>query len=377
MKGWSAAFLALSLWIAPPARAAEDLNGAARELARKTAAAAGKGEAVAVTWRNVSSLGSAALAQARGVFEAALRESGARLSEIAPAAEAQITVSENASSYMLVEEIRKEVWIVSWKRAAAGAAQPAAILEKRLLWEQEEPMLDAAMAGDALLLLTPSAVWRIAPRQSAPVTAAKAWPRDLRGRLRVRGTSVQVNLPGVLCSGSTEPSLTLACKPSDEPWTLESGSRSILLANFAANRNYFDGRVVTQNAARRSVGPFYSAAAADENGRTLWLLAMADGRTEVFDSAMEPVDGIGSWGSDIAGIDTHCGGAPVVLATRAGDGPDAIQAFAVVNRAAVALGQPVELPGPVSALWPPGIAVARNAATGKYQAFSITVACEP
>jgi hypothetical protein len=359
------------------AGAADDLNGAARELARKTAALIGKGESVAVIWRNVSSLGPASLAQARVAFDAALREAGVRSTDVAPSAEARIAISENPSAYLLVEEIRTEVWIASWQRTAAGPALPPAIVQKRLLWEQEESILDVATAGGTLLVLTPASLLRVSSRQSARIASPTPWPRDLRGRLRVNGASAQVNLPGVLCAGSAEPSLTLTCKPSDEPWTIESGSREILLASFAPDRNYFDGRVVTQNAVRKTVPPFYSAAAVDEAGRALWLLAGIDGRTGIFDASMELAGAIPSWGSDIAGIDTRCGGASIVLATRPGDGPDAVQAFAIVNRAAVAMGEPVELPGPVTALWPSGVAIVHNAGTGNYQAYGLTVTCAP
>ena len=383
VKGLRAVFLVLALSLPPAAGAAEDLTGAARELARKTAAVVGRGEPLAVTWHNLSSLAPPTLAEARGAFEAGLRDFGVRVSDIAPVAEAQVTISENASAWLLVEELRKgeerQVWIASWTRAGAGPpAPPAAVLEKRLLWEQEEPILDIAVAGDALLVLSPSALVRTAPRESVPIAAAKPWPRDVRGRLRVNGATVQASLPGVMCSGNWQPVLTLACKPADEPWTLESGSRALLLAGFAVSRNYFDGRVVTQGGLRKTVAPFYSAAAADEGGRGLWLLAMLDGRAEIFDASMEPAGGIGSWGSDIAGVDARCAGAPMVLATRPGDGPDAVQAFSIVNRAAVAFGQPAELPGSVTALWPSGnsaVVVVRNAGSGKYQAYALTLAC--
>jgi hypothetical protein len=70
----------------------------------------------------------------------------------------------------------------------------------------------------------------------------------------------------------------------------------------------------------------------------------------------------------------------VFLATRAGDArePDAVRVFAIVNRAAVAMGAPAELPGPVTALWPSNsgaTAVVKNLATGRYQAYAVTVAC--
>jgi hypothetical protein len=356
------------LWIAPPAGAAEDLQSAARELGRKTAFAAGR-ETVSVTWRNLSSLGPALTAQSRGTFDVALREAGGRIGDGAPS-EAQITISENPASYLLVEEFRKgddrQVWIASWKRAG-GAASPAAAVEKRLIWEQEEAILDVAILQEGLLVLTPTALIRTNPRQSAPIVSSRPWPRDLRGRLRVFNGGVQAHLPGVSCSGTVEP-LTLSCRAGEEPWTLESG-RSLLLAQFAPNRNYFDGRVVTQTGSRKTVGAFYAAAAVDG----MWILAMLDGRAAFFDGAMEPAGNAGAWGSDVIASDARCGGSPVVLASRAGDGPDAVQAYAIVNRAAVAIGAAAEFPGPVTAMWGPGIAVVRNGPV--YQAYAMAVNC--
>src|SRR5690242_10754634 len=155
VKGWHAAFSALLLLIPTGARAADDLNAAARELARKTVAIAGR-EPVSLTWRNLSSLGSIELGQARGAFEAALREAGGRPAEIAAVAEAQITLSENAVEYLMVEELRKaeerQVFLASWKRTSRIPAPFSGIaLEKKLVWEQDEPILDIAMPGDNLL----------------------------------------------------------------------------------------------------------------------------------------------------------------------------------------------------------------------------------
>jgi hypothetical protein len=385
VKGWHAACLALPLWLAHPARAAEDLNGAARELARKTAVLA-KAEPVTTAWRNLSSLGSPVLAQARGAFEAALREAGGRTGDQA-GVEAQLTLSETQAEYLLVAEIRKgeerQVWIASWKRAANGlAAAPPAVLEKRLVWEQDEAILDVALAGDLVWVLSPSrlAAYRAGtPVYAVRITPPKPWPRDLRGRLRVNGANVQAYLPGMLCSGAANGGLVVECRSSDEMWTIESGTRSLLLAAFAANRDYFDGRVVTQTGMRKTVAPFYSAAEVEEGGRQMWLLAMVDGRTAIFDASFEAVGAIPSWGSDIAGTDARCGGRAAVLATRPGDGHegDAVEAFAIVNRAASPVGVAVELPGRVTALWSGAnvMAVVRNAATGKYQAYVLTIAC--
>jgi hypothetical protein len=384
--------VALALGAAPAALPAQsqpaDLGSAARELARKTAALAGKGEAVAVGWRNVSSLGAAALAQARGAFESALREAGGRPGDASPAAEAQITLSENQTEYLLVEEIRKgddrQVWIAGWNRTSAtgGGSGNHATLEPRLVWEQTEQMLDVALNGDAMAVLSGSSLARFTrvngqwvARDSMPIPGARPVPRDPRGRVRWNG-AMQVSLPGVTCSEAAE---GFTCRPGDEPWTLGS-SRAQLLASFAAGRNYFDGHVVTQAGVRKTVPPFYSAAAADDGGRPVWVLATVDSGAQIFDAALDPIGPAGAWGSDIAGVDVRCGGRSVVLATRPGEGqgPDALRAYAIVNRAAAPLGAAAELPGRVTALWPSGngaMAIVKNGAAGTYQAFAVTVAC--
>jgi hypothetical protein len=388
VKGWPAALSAFLFFLPPGATAAEDSNGAARELARKTVLFAGRGEPVVAVWRNVSSLGSGEFAQARAAFEAALKDAGGRLSDLAPVIEAHLTLSENRSHYLLVEEVRKgeerQVWIASWNRGGAPSlTAPAIRLEKKLVWEQEEPMLDAAFSGGGMLVLSASRVTLVKGQgQTVSALPARGWPRDLRGHLRVAGATFQAFLPGMVCSGALEPALAMDCRTSEEPWVIESGSRTLLLAAFAAARNYFDGRVTSQSGLRKTLAPFYSAASVEVQGRTLWLLAMVDGRTQILDAALEPVATLNAtWGSDIAGTDGRCGGGGPVLATRAGDASaaDAVQAFSIADRAATPLTAPVEFPGPVVALWSSGgsgaVAIVRNPGTGKYEAYSITIAC--
>jgi hypothetical protein len=381
VKGCHAVLSALLFLILPAADAADDLSGAARELARKTAGFA-KVEPQAVSWRNVSALSPAEMAQARAAFEAALQESGGRASGLSPIS-IRITLSQNPTQYLLIEEAQsgddRQVWIATWKRSgAARHAAPGMSLQSKLILEQDEPILDVAFLSDAMLVLSPSKVmWR----GQAAAMPAKSWPRDLRGHLRVTADTFQAFLPGTTCTGSSAPLLHMDCRTTDEPWVLESASRAILLANFAATRNYFDGRMVTQSGLRKTVTPFFSVAAVEEQGRTSWLLAAIDGRTQIFDSAFDPQGSFTSWGSDLAAIDSHCGATSQIIATRPGDGsePDAVQAFALVNGAPVPVTAPVTFAGPVTALWPSGasaaLVVARDLSTGKYGAYVITVAC--
>jgi hypothetical protein len=388
-----AAWAALLLWAAPLASAADNLDGAARELAAKTALLAGAGTPVSIACRNASSLDSSEVTRLRAVFEKLLRQAGGRAAQGAAAMDVTLTLSESATDYLLVEEARKgddrTVWIAAWKRAPAG--QPAAAgvgLEKKLAWEQEEQILDLAISGDAMLVLAPSRITLLARRdlrwelrQSVRLTPPVPWPRDLRGRLRLTAPRFEAFLPGLACQGAIEPELSVDCRPGDRPWTLASGSRSQISANFTPGRNYFDGRVVTETGAPRSAPPFFSAAAVEDRASTYWLLALADGHAELFDNSFNSLTPLPSWGSDLAGIDGRCGAATQVLATRPGDlnEPDAIQSWAIVDRTAAPLTAPILFPGPVTALWTAGpdsaLAVVHNLASGRYEAYVITLAC--
>jgi len=158
-----------------------------------------------------------------------------------------------------------------------------------------------------------------------------------------------------------------------------------MLANYAADRNYFDGRVVLQDGMRKTLPPFYSAAAEEEASGTVWLLALVDGQTQLFDpsAGIEGVAGGSAWGSDIASVSGSCGGAHV-LATRPGNAtqpdagqPDALQAFSVANRAILPASDPLPFAGAITALWPASASsvLAVSLAGGKYQAYVVTLVC--
>src|SRR4051794_8969334 len=190
VKGWFAVLSALLFILPTDAQAADDLTGAARELARKTAAFAGRGETVAITWRNLSTLNSSDLGQVRAAVESALRESGTRLVETSGGAEARLTLSENQSQYLIVAEARKgeerQTFISAWKRptvASAPTSTGAVTLDRKLLWEQPDPILDAAVTPTAMLVLSPARLTLYArrdggfeERQSVPMAPPRAWP---------------------------------------------------------------------------------------------------------------------------------------------------------------------------------------------------------
>jgi hypothetical protein len=355
--------LALGLLLAALA-GAQDLDSAARELARKIESGGQRQEINALTVRNASSLTEAEAAQVARVLETEIRVRPAR-----PGVErvtAQVTLSENVQSYLWVAAIgalaRQEVILLSIARPPAPAAAPAALsIRKRLLWEQDTPILDAAVSGPYLVVLDATAVSFYRDRQlaqSLPVSSARHESRDTRGRLTIDGGSFRAALPDVVCNGTMAPSPAMVCAEGNTGmWAL-------------GGKNYFS---------EPGLPPYYSSATL-AGGR---LLAGLDGHAHLYDSALRETGQWGGWGSDIAAVDPGCGDGRAVLATKPGDWsePDAIQLYNVGARGPAPASEPATFSGPVTALWPenqPGaaVAIARNPETGRYAAYSLAITCD-
>jgi len=359
------------------------MGGAARDLARSVAATAAR-DPVILSVRNLSTLGPGEAAAIRREFESELRARGVRLVEAAPAAEIRLTVSENLTHFLLVAEFRRgderQVLLDSWPRTAlpanggagAGGTLAQVTLEKKLLWEQEQPILDAVRLDDGVLILDAARVLLVRgqERQSVPIPPLHPWPRDMRGRLLASGTVFTAWLPGVVCSGATEPRLSAECHESQEPWPLAPGA----IAVFSTARNFFEGHVAIGSWGAHDVPPFYSAAPAGD----VWVFAGEGGRARIYTRSWEPGGAIDHWGNDLAGVQTPCG--PRILATRPAGitEPDAIQPFELVEGMANAAGPAQEFPGPITALWSTGslaTAVSHDLQTGRYAAYSLAPAC--
>ena len=87
------------------------------------------------------------------------------------------------------------------------------------------------------------------------------------------------------------------------------------------------------------------------------------------------------WGSDLTSVRSACGAGWDMLATDAGNGvKDRIQVFDFPDREPVAVSQPLEFDGPITALWTEtsgntAVAVSRNRQTGEYEAFRLSFNC--
>lgn len=402
---------------------AVEWNVPEQSLAQKILAVTGPG-AAALTMENRSSL----TQRDRGIIQNGIHDELEKLglrfvNADQAAASVKVTLSENASQYVWVAEIRQgadgSVVMVAMPRmpgsAAAGDAAPLS-LRKIPLWLADDPILDVAVLEEsaaptyiAVLTAEKVALYRLQvgkwqEEQTFALPRHLPQPRDLRGRLVPAADHLlDVYLPGKVCRITAPTAIT--CRESDDPWPLIAGglgasamqsrpnvpAQSATFANgngmvaplrafFAPNRNFFTG-VLTPSLGKFSTVPkFYSAAALPRDKYTLWLFATTDGQVHMIDGISDQTARL-SWGSDVASVKTSCGAGWQVLATSPAEQTgDSIRAYEFPDRDPVAVSAPVDFAGPVTALWTETrgdttVVVVRDLGTGSYEAFRLAVAC--
>jgi hypothetical protein len=361
--------------------AADSYVEAARELAGKIVTNMGLSEDVGFAFQSLASLEGKEAAAARRAIEIELKAKGMRLAgDSQSIAKIRVTLSESFQQYVWTAEIRKDqsysVVIATQPRTPEAPPKDAALrmsIQAKLLYEQNDPILDARLMGDALLILDPQRLslyqhkndqWELA--SATPLKNLKPL-RDMRGRLFNAGDSIQVYLPGQLCSGTSKPSLILNCS-QESHWPIGIGGMTPI-----SDKNYF---------ILEGLPAFFSAAGVEEDGTELLAIAGIDGRTFLFDKAAGQVGTLEGWGSDIASVNAGCATRRQILAALATDPMEygVIQAFEVQHRKAIATSSTVEFPGPITALWPvqdqnAAIAVSHDLKTGRYAAFHLSISC--
>jgi hypothetical protein len=383
--------LGLILVLSAGARAESSWDPSAAQFAKEIAAIAGPGTA-SLTIRNSSSISNDDLPEIRGSLELKLRDAGIQLRGEENAATAvRVTLSENARGYLWVAEVQQgnetRVTMVEVQRtnAAVPATAQSVTLRKTLLWSQPNSMLDAALIKiglqDYIAVLEQAqvVVYRMAAgkpqiEQTLAIPNARAG-LDPRGRLvPATGYPFDVYLPGVTCTSNAALPLYVSCKQSDDPWPI--GSQK---AFFNSSRNYFTGALAP--GVGRQAPPFYSAAELPRSNYSLWIFAGVNGQFRAVDKVNDvplSVDSTRGWGSDIASI-RGCGNATYVVASTPGSGEeDSVRAYEVADREPVAVSLPLQMAGPVLALWREGdaaTAVVKNNRTDSYEAHSISVGC--
>ena len=246
-------------------------------------------------------------------------------------------------------------------------------LELRPILSQRARILDLARFGDAIFVLSPHAVvhytqmngnWRGV--DSRPVSAARPWPRDVRGRLRATTGKIEAFLPGVTCTGIAEP-MALACVEGNAPWPVEIES-----AILDATRNYFE----TPEGLR-----FYGIARLSGDAGARWLAATVD-ETLVFvdDSRQSTATAVS--GDDVVTVRVPCAAGSYVVASSPARDRDAdrLTLFRVERRRLVPAASAAVLPGKVTALWPTpnadaAIVITYDRNAGRYDAHELAVSC--
>ena len=264
--------------------------------------------------------------------------------------------------------------------ASSGMADaPAATLDMRHVFSQEGPILDVAVIGDRgdrLIVLDPAAMtlyqragnaWQ--KRRSQAIATSRVWPRDMRGRLRIAGPSVEAYLPGVVCRATID-SFSVSCADERQPWPLPIENTGI-----AAGRNYF----TTPEGLT-----FYAAAPLEPDSGARWLLVGDQTRLMLLDDARRTVDAAIGEADDVAGVAGCDGGAFVLVSSRAAasDGRDVLRLGRIVDRRLVPAAPALVLPGTVAALWPTtapagatATAIVRDPVSERYDAIQIEVVC--
>jgi hypothetical protein len=387
------AYRAILLLLLPLAAGAQDVPQAAHEFVQQILSRTGSPSAIAVSFQNLSTLPPEMQEAAQNAIFIAFRNANVRLVKPEQSmAEVQITFSEDwqggvwiasvqqgSSSQVVIKKIPRP------QRAAASRA-PLLTLRKAAVWQQEGPILDFFQDNQNLLVLEPGQLslyasdagqWR--PRQTLAIPHQNPWPRDLRGRLEVRNGRIDAFLPGTRCTGPLSPP-SLDCRASDDPWPIDGG----VTAFFSPRRNFFTGLLAGQSAGA-SVPPFFSAAAWQAGDQRLWLFTGTDGRARLFQNDLggSPAAIYNGWGSTLAAVHSICGSGWQLLVSAPTDmvHPDSVQAVEIAGREALPVSAPVELSGAVEALWPSGNfsqvvnGVVESQATGKYEAFTLTIIC--
>ncbi|SRR5579871_453833 len=298
----------------------QSLDEAAHALGQKIAGHLKAGEVPHFTSHNVSTFLLADLGRARAEITRTLRRTGRTPVEIT------LTLSENIHGGLLVAEIRLADTIATEMESYQPQPPPAPELhaiQKTLLWQQSEQILDVMLRGDRLAVLSVTGLARFTrvegKWQAGAVTPASAPPiRDPRGQISADGETFTMFsptnlLPGDLFSRASWKNLDFAAEP--------------------------------------------------------------DGLVHVYNDKHAVIATIDNWGSDIATM-PGCG----VIATAAVDRTvkDTVTVWDFVDRKPKAASDPLELPGPVTALWPSpegAIAVVQRFGEKRFEAYLLTFDC--
>ncbi|HVB86120.1 MAG TPA: hypothetical protein VNK23_05560 [Candidatus Dormibacteraeota bacterium] len=318
----------------------------------------------------------------------------------APAdAQVAITVSHNVDGYLLVAEIDmagdKQIVVapVSATQIQPGPPGAQPVLQRKIVWQQTDPILDFAEAAPdsshtLWYILEPNRLSAYEFDGASQILHTDEpfsrlyTSRDSRGRLiLVDPTHVTAWVAAVKCDGTWNPGFYLNCSPNvGQQWPMGSVNWA-----YDPSHNYFTGAVTLSAGVATHYAPYYSAAfppGASGGSTSRWIVAGLNGQALLFTGSAQASAAFFGWGSDILSLNSACGPAWQVLVTGSGDwtDPDRIQLYQIADREATAVGEPLQFPGPIVSMWPSpdnqsARVVFRNLQTGMYEASLVSVTC--
>jgi hypothetical protein len=349
----------LILFLAIHARG-QSLEEAVREVARNVLA---PGEAPHVTERSLAPEFASETARARTLLERALRRPALRDPRIV---EVVVTATENIIGPLLVVQIQKgdERFVETAayiSQPAPRAPRPSLVLS--LLWQQQEPILDLALADDWMLVLSPAAIERLKRvnrkwEEADSVSIEMLTPsRDPRGRLLISEDTVTAFFSDRTCAGKWTPTLQLSC--TQTPTNFQAEGEQL---HFSPGENTLE----TANGEK-----VYSIARADD----LRLVASIDGK--IHGARGQQAFVLSDWGSDITSLAARCATNPMLLSSSSA-AAESLTAYEITGTNARRVSDPLPMQGSVTALWPASggaLAVVHEKATGQYAAYLVSLDC--
>jgi hypothetical protein len=393
----------------PAAQLPPAWNDAVARLASKIAGLAGPQKTISVTAKNISSLTEVETTGIRQALDANLLKRGFHVAgESSAETQTVLTLSEGEQGYVWVAEVRRgsneETVIVSAPKRNDGVARqakPVVSLQRKIVWTQPERFTDFSVSDvtadgiQRMLVLEPTRLFsyhftegRWQKAMLKPLHPAAFPPRDARGTISGSSGEFDAYLPGESCAisaWSDEGDLNCASDLPMTPemdWPLVAGGTERGDATFQTNRNYFDGLTTVYGQVEAKLPEFFTGAVMNTQDDTHWIVTELDGKARLYDTSAKPSATFSGWGDDIASVVTGCDGDWQVLVTGTGDWtqPDHIQIYDIRDRQATPVGQTLEFPGPILALWPStdmrsARVVSRNLQTGMYEASIVSVTC--
>jgi len=376
-------------------------NDAVQALAEKIAGLAGKTRLVSLDLKNNSSLSAEDVAAIRAAIEAELTRRRFHLvTDSSAETHVVVTLSEGVAGYVWVAEVRsgdeEHVAMVTMAKPGNTGSGPLPVIVRNIVWEQPAPFVDfyqhnsgAGSPVTTVVLQRDGVATNVElGHRSVGETGTQSFSnfsnsttifsptRDLRGEfLDQSGQTNRAMLGGKLCVGDGG---WFCGQPPDGLWPFANG----LGAHYEASRNYFTGLSLGAGMPETEQAPFYAIAFRQLDHGEWWITTELDGKARLYETPGTAAATFSGWGDDIATIETGCDNEWQVLATGTGDWtqPDQIQIYEIRDRAAVKIGQPLDFPGPILALWSSADlksarVVSRNLQTGLYEASTVSVSC--